>query len=295
MEALIDQFLDYITLEGGLSANTRAAYRADLLSLRAFLQSRNIQSVNAVARRDVLDYLDSERERGLGVNSISRRLVTIKVFFRFLQQESMLARNVTEVMESPRLWKVLPSTLSFKEVDRLLAAPVGTDPRSLRDRALLEMMYATGLRVSEVAGVTLEGVHFDSGYVRCTGKGNKTRIVPFGRSARQHLERYLKDARPLLMRGRSGDALFVTYRGRGFSRKGVWKLIRDYARRAAIAKRVTPHTMRHSFASHLLANGAPLRVIQEMLGHADIATTQVYTHIDQNRLKSMHAQFHPRA
>jgi integrase/recombinase XerD len=228
-------------------------------------------------------------------NSISRRLVAIKVFFRFLQQEGMLTRNVTEVMESPRLWKVLPSTLSMKEVDRMLTQVGGTDRVSLRDRALLETFYATGLRVSEMADLGLDDLHFDSGYLRCVGKGNKTRIVPFAESTRRHLETYLEKSRKDFL-GEKPDSrhVFLTYRGSKFSRKGIWKLIRSYARRAGIAKKVSPHTLRHSFASHLLANGAPLRIIQEMLGHADIATTQIYTHVDRSRHKSVIDRFHPR-
>jgi len=296
MNALAQQFLDFIALECGLSGNTRSAYGADLESFGRFMEARTIKSVNAVTRRDILDYLHHEKNRGLSVNSISRRLVTLKIFFRYLQRESLLDRNVAEAMDSPRLWKTLPGILSLKEVERLLAAPVGTGRYAVRDRALLELLYATGLRVSELAELKMEDVHFDSGYVRVVGKGNKTRIVPFSQVARTHVQRYLGDARPGLAKGgRAGAFVFLTYRGAKFSRKGIWKLIRDYAKKAGIAKRVSPHTLRHSFASHLLANQASLRVIQEMLGHADIATTQIYTHVDQNRLKSVHAQFHPRA
>lgn len=295
MNVLIDQFLDYISLERGLSDNTRTAYSADLQSFSRFLITDNIRSFNAVGRKHVLDYLIAEKERGLSVNSISRRLVAIKIFFSYLQREGMLARNVTEPMDSPRLWKVLPGTLSLKEVERLLEAPVGNDRFSLRDKALLELLYATGLRVSEAAELKLDDIHFDSGYLRCLGKGNKVRVVPFGGKAKEHLQRYIAEARTMFGQDTSNRHLFLTYRGKKFTRKGIWKLIKNYAKRAGIKKPVSPHTMRHSFASHLLANGAPLRVIQEMLGHADIVTTQVYTHVDQARLRSVHAQFHPRA
>jgi integrase/recombinase XerD len=256
-----------------------------------------VDVVNAVTREQIVDYLAAERARGLSVNSVSRRLVAVKVFFRHLQQEGLLDRNVTEVMDSPRLWKVLPGVLSPREVERLLTAPGGAGPLPARDKALLELMYASGLRVSEAAGLTVADVKTAEGYLRCRGKGNKMRVVPFGQTARAAVERYLDEARPRLVKpGREAEpGLFLTYRGRRFSRKGVWKLVRGYALRAGIEKRVTPHTLRHSFATHLLANGAPLRVIQEMLGHADIATTQVYTHVDQGRLRAVHAQFHPRA
>lgn len=295
MHVLIDQFLDYVALERGLSENTRLAYRADLDSFDAFLKRRGTQSFNAVGRRDILDYLMDERERGLRVNSISRRLVAIKIFFRYLHQEGMLNRDVTEAMESPRLWKILPGVLSGREVERLLAAPVGDDRIAVRDRALLEFMYGSGLRVSETANLALDDLHFDAGYVRCVGKGGKTRVVPLGGMAVELLHRYLDEARSLFTGDAAERHVFLTYRGKAFSRQGLWKLIKSYARRAGIEKNVSPHTLRHSFASHLLANGAPLRVIQEMLGHADIATTQVYTHVDEGRLRSVHAQFHPRA
>jgi integrase/recombinase XerD len=295
MNALIDRFLDHVSLERGLSKNTRSAYQSDLQSFLHFLETHAIRSFNDVARKHVLDYLVAEKERGLSVNSISRRLVALRVFFNFLKQEDLLDRNVIEVMDSPKLWKVLPSVLSMKEVDRFLDAPAGNDRVSLRDKAMLELLYATGLRVSEIAGLSLDDIHFDSGYLRCMGKGSKVRVVPFGKRAKLCLERYIEEARPAFAKPDSERQVFLTYRGKKFSRKGIWKLIKAYAKRAGIQKRVSPHTLRHSFASHLLANGAPLRVIQEMLGHSDIATTQIYTHVDQGRLRAVHAQFHPRA
>jgi len=295
VNVLVEQFLDYVALERGLSANTREAYGRDLSGFVAFLGKRRVDSFNAVSRRHVMDYLMSERERGLSVNSISRRLVAIKVLFRYLQQEGLLGRNVTEVMESPRLWRILPGVLSLREVERLLSAPAGGDRIAVRDRAMLELLYATGLRVSELAALTLEDIHFDEGYLRCYGKGRKVRVVPMGEKAQSELKTYLSDGRPRFANDKSDRSIFLTYRGTRFTRKGIWKLIRNYAARAGIGKPVSPHTLRHSFASHLLANGAPLRVIQEMLGHADIATTQVYTHVDQGRLQAIHARYHPRA
>jgi integrase/recombinase XerD len=295
VKSLIDMFLDYVILERGLSDRTREAYAADLTSFDTFLSQKGITSANAVTRDAIVDYLMAERDRGLSVNSISRRLVAIKVYFAFLKREGLLAKNITEVMESPRLWKVLPTMLSQREVERLLASPEGNSKYAIRDRAMLELLYATGMRVSELCDLKLEDVHFDEGYVRCIGKGNKVRIVPFGDSSRACLERYLAEARAAFEIIGPSRYIFLTYRGKGFSRKGLWSIVKQYARKACIDKNVSPHTLRHSFASHLLANGAPLRVIQEMLGHADIATTQVYTHIDQSRLRSVHHQFHPRA
>ncbi len=295
MNALLEQFLNYVSWERGLSVHTRSAYQSDLERFTTFMGEQSVPSMQAVTRARVVDFLEAERARGLSVNSVSRALVAIKVFFKFLQQEGMLVRNVTEAMESPRLWRILPGTLSPREVERLLAAPEGTGGRAMRDRALLELFYATGMRVSELAMLTLEDLHLDSDYVRITGKGNKTRIVPVGKQARDSMATYLKDVRSKLSRHESEQHVFLTIRGRPFSRKSLWKMIKTFARRADITKPVSPHTLRHSFATHLLANGAPLRVIQEMLGHADIATTQIYTHIDQGRLQSIHSRYHPRA
>jgi integrase/recombinase XerD len=295
MQVLVDQFLDYILLERGLSDNTRAAYRSDLDAFHAHLDRRGIHSLNAVERDDVLDFLMAEKQRGLNTSSLCRRLVTLKVFFRYLEREGLLRRNVTEVMDSPRMWKILPDSLSGREVDRLLAAPDVTRPAGIRDRAILETFYGTGIRVSELCGLCVSDVHTDAGYIRCIGKGNKERIVPIGRQALHWIDRYREEARPPVAPGGVREPLFLSRAGRGYTRQTVWRLIRRYARQAGIAKPVSPHTLRHSFASHLLANGAPLRVIQEMLGHADITTTQQYTHIDANRLKSIHHRFHPRS
>ncbi|MDA0321542.1 MAG: site-specific tyrosine recombinase XerD [Verrucomicrobia bacterium] len=295
MNALIEQFLDYLALERGLSPHTGAAYAADLAALQRYLGRKRISSLNAVRRKEIVDFLTAEKERGLSVNSLSRRLVAIRMFFRYLQQESLLDQNVAEIMDSPRTWRALPGFLSVKEVDRLLGAPEESTRLGLRDRALLELMYATGLRVSEISMLTLDDVHFDAGYLRCMGKGSKVRVVPFNESARERLQTYLDQARPTLQKDPAERHMFLTRRGGAFSRKGIWKMIKQHALRARISQSVSPHTLRHSFASHMLANGAPLRVIQEMLGHADIATTQIYTHVDQGRLRAVHAEFHPRA
>jgi integrase/recombinase XerD len=295
MIALVEQFLDHVSFEQGLSPKTREAYGNDLANFSGFAQAAGVHAPREVTRKLLIDYLEHERDRGLAMNSISRRLVAIKVFFRYLVQEGLLEKDVTAVMESPRLWKVLPGTLSVKEVERLLNAVIGDDPLSVRDRAMMELLYASGLRVSELVNLTLEDLHLDSGYLRCTGKGNKMRVTPVGGKADAAIDRYLAEVRPIFAKNPAVRQVFLTRRGTAFSRKTVWKQIGLFARRAGITKTVSPHTMRHSFATHLLANGAPLRMIQEMLGHADIATTQIYTHVDQNRLKSVHQQFHPRA
>ncbi len=273
MNVLVDQFLDHLTLERGLSRNTCEAYAQDLVRFVSFLEGTGIRSFNSVESRHILNFL----------------------LFGYLLQEGLLSVNVTEAMDSPRLWKILPGVLSVKEVERLLAAPSTRTGIGIRDQAMLELMYATGLRVSEVSSLIMEELHMQEGYLRCMGKGNKMRVVPFGSKAADSLLRYLSDVRPGLVRDPAVRAVFLTRRGSSLSRKTVWQLVKKYTLIAGIDKAVSPHTLRHSFASHLLANGAQLRVIQEMLGHADIATTQVYTHVDQRRLQGLHARFHPRA
>ncbi len=295
MQTLIEQFLDYVSLERGLSPNTRAAYATDLLKFKRFLERRRVAVLNSVTRTMVLDFLMAERARGMGLNSISREFVAIRIWFRFLHEENLLARDVVAAMDSPRLWKVLPTSLSQREVERLLRAPEGDAPCRQRDRAILETLYATGLRVSEICRLRADDLHFDAGFLRCVGKGEKERLVPFSETCARVLQSYLASARPRLLGGRAASEVFISRRGAALSRKTVWRLVKYYARQAGIEKKISPHTLRHSFATHLLYNGAPLRMIQEMLGHADIATTQIYTHMDQTRLKSLHAQFHPRA
>jgi integrase/recombinase XerD len=295
MQALVERFLDTLALEEGLSENTRKAYASDLRLFTTFATARGLGGLNDIRRRDVLDFLHREKERGSASSTLSRRLVAIKVLFRFLHREGLLIRNVTDVMETPRLWKVLPDTLSMRDVERLLQAPAGTTRYDLRDRALLELLYATGMRVSELAGLTVDDMRMEEGFVRCMGKGSKMRVVPFGSQAKRFLELFMRDGRSQFKPDPKVREVFLNRRGRKISRQGVWKLIRDAARKAGLERPLHPHTLRHSFATHLLANGAPLRVIQEMLGHSDIATTQIYTHVDQNRLKAVHARFHPRA
>jgi integrase/recombinase XerD len=295
MNALLESYLDHISLERGLSINTRKAYRDDLEQFLAWLDQKGVTSLNQVSRKQVLDHLMTMKAKGLSTNSISRHLVSIKVFFRFLQQEGMLDRNVTDTMDSPKLWKILPDTLSEKEVDRLLRAPDMRKPLGVRDRAILEIFYASGLRVSELANLQLPDLHIDDGYLRVIGKGRKERVIPVARDSANILECYLNEIRPMLCADPRLQHVFVSRRGTALSRKTLWRMIKNYTTAAGIMKNVTPHTLRHSFASHLLQNGAPLRVIQEMLGHADIATTQIYTHVNPERLKSIHQQFHPRA
>lgn len=295
MRALLEQFLDYVSLERGLSQNTRAAYADDIARFLDWLAERGVRSVNDVTRKQILDHLMAEKTRGLAANSLSRHLVSLKVFFRYLAQEGLLGVNVAETMESPKIWKMLPGVLTLKEIDRLFAAPDVQTPLGVRNRAILELFYASGLRVSELAGLELSDLHLDERFLRCTGKGRKERVVPVGGGAIEWVRRYIKEVRPQLVSGPQDQSLFLSRRKQPLSRKMIWVMIKNCARDAGITKTIYPHTLRHSFASHLLANGADLRIIQEMLGHADIATTQIYTHVDPDRLKGVHRQFHPRA
>ena len=297
MRFLLDTFMDYLVLERGLSENTRLAYHHDLSEFMDFLSRKGRTGIQEVVRRDILDFLMEGKQKGLVASSLARRLVAIKVFFRHLSREGLLATNVADAMDSPRLWKILPPTLSKEEVERLLEAPAPSSVRGLRDRAILETFYATGLRVSELAALTLDSLHFDSEYIRCVGKGNKERVVPIGGKAMAAVQAWLDRGRPTYVsRGKGGSrAVFLSRLGQSLSRITLWRHIRAYARQVGIRKEISPHMLRHSFASHLLANGASLRIIQEMLGHADISTTQIYTHVDQGRLQSVHHQYHPRA
>ena len=295
MNAFLESFLDHISLERGLSINTRKAYADDIGQFLGWLDQKGVNSLNQISRKQVLDHLMAMKARGMSTNSISRHLVSIKVFFRYLQQEGLLDRNVTDTMDSPRLWKILPDTLSEKEVNLLLKAPDMRKPLGVRDRAILELLYASGLRVSELANLQLSNLHLEDGYIRVVGKGRKERVIPVAEDSANILHCHLEEVRPMLCENPHLQNVFVSRRETALTRQRLWQIIKKYTKEAGIMKNVTPHTLRHSFASHLLQNGAPLRVIQEMLGHADIATTQVYTHVNQSRLKTVHQQFHPRA
>ncbi|HXI84986.1 MAG TPA: site-specific tyrosine recombinase XerD [Verrucomicrobiae bacterium] len=295
MEQLVDAFLDHLSVERGLAANTRLAYRTDLARFTSFLQQRGVRQFNAAERQHITDYLLDRRKNGLGPRSLARHLAAIRMFCRFLSREKLLATDVTQTIDSPKLWRTLPHTLDYEEVGRLLAAPNTRTKLGLRDKALLEFMYATGLRVSEVANIKLSDINFEAGFLRSVGKGQKERIVPIGKQAIEWVQRYLREARSSFAKAAHLGEVFLSTRGQPLSRKTIWVLIKKYTRAAGIGKTITPHTLRHSFATHLLDNGADLRVIQEMLGHADISTTQIYTHVDQRRLKETHYRFHPRS
>ena len=286
-------FLDHLSIERGLSLNTLSAYRNDLGRYFQFLAKRNL-SLAKVNKDDLRSFMMTQKENGLAARSISRGLATLRSFHQFLTQEGYLKEDPTVLLESPKLWRKLPEVLSIEEVGKLLETSSGRDWMALRDRAILETLYATGLRISEIATLKLEDLHLDVGFLRCFGKGGKERIVPLGREAIRAIRRYLERSRPKLSRGKEKNFLFLSRLGRKLSRQSLWKVVQKSARAARIQKRITPHTLRHSFASHMLERGADLRVVQEMLGHADISTTQLYTHVDRGRLKAIHEKYHPR-
>jgi len=294
MKILLEEFINYLRVEKGLSPNTISAYERDLSGFISFLRKKGLKELDEARRDDIGNFLIEEKSRGLSPTSVSRCLVAVRMLFRFLAANRFVRSDIADVFESPKIWKHLPSVLTVEEVEKLLGDPSPRTHHGRRDKALLELMYATGLRVSEAAGLKTIDLNLRVGYVRCLGKGSKERIVPMGREARKAVENYLSLSRPRFARMDDPGILFITQRGKPFTRMGLWKIITGYAKRVNLRKNVTPHTLRHSFATHLLSGGADLRVVQEMLGHADIATTQTYTHVDQDRLKSVHKQFHPR-
>jgi len=291
---LLEQFADYLALERGNSANTVAAYRRDLAHLTEFLQERHVKSPAGVTSPLLRDFVMHLKDLGLEATSIRRHVSAVRTYFRFLVGEGHVIRDPSERLASPRRWRTLPAVLSVDEVEKLLQAS-GEDPLAFRDRAILEFGYATGARVSEIARVELKDVLYDEGLVRLFGKGSKERLVPVGRRAIGAVALYARETRPALDRGRSEGRLFLNARGTPISRVAIWGIIRRSAREAGISKRVTPHTLRHTFATHLLEGGADLRAVQEMLGHADLGTTQLYTRVDREYLRTVHRTFHPRA
>jgi len=292
-KALVDQFLDALWGERGLSDNTLSAYRSDLLLLASWLQSRG-SALEGAAREDLQAYLAHGVAQGMRPRTSARTLSTLRRFYRYLSREGMVDTDPTALIESPRLGRPLPKLLTEEQVERLLRAPdVGT-MLGLRDRAMLETLYATGLRVSELVGLVLSQLSLGQGVVRVVGKGNKERLVPLGEEALGWLDRYLGEARGELVRRHASDALFPTRRGIAMTRQAFWHNLRRYAATAGITSPLSPHTLRHAFATHLLNHGADLRVVQMLLGHADLSTTQIYTQVARARLKQLHAQHHPR-
>lgn len=299
MEGIVRSFLSYLRVEKGLSHNTILAYGRDLKKFGDFLARRNKKKIESVDRQDIMDYLASLYRQKFESHSVARHLVTLRGFFRFAILEDILSGDPTADLESPKLRKSLPSFLRVEEVERLLKAPDLSTPIGVRDLAMLEVFYSSGLRVSELIGLRVADLDVRAGCVRCIGKGDKERLVPAGRKAVEAVEEYLRSARPVFLKRafaeRDPQTLFLTVHGRSLTRMGVWKTLRAYGRKIGLRGGLAPHMLRHSFATHLLERGADLRSVQLMLGHADISTTQIYTHVVEERLKQIYKAHHPRA
>jgi integrase/recombinase XerD len=285
-------FLDFCRVEKGLAANSLSAY---LIDLQRFSDGIAPLAPNGATAQDLARYIESLYGAGLSPRSIARHMTTLRNFYSFLTREGEIAADPSEFLTPPKQWSNLPKYLNRQEIERLLTTPDAAKPTGLRDRAMLELLYATGLRVTELCRLELSNIESNSGVLRVTGKGNKQRLVPFGESAGESVGRYLAQGRPGLLKGRASRFLFVTARGSAMTRQGFWKLLAGYGKRAGIFRDLTPHVMRHSFATHLVEGGADLRSVQIMLGHADISTTQVYTHVARRRLRETLDQHHPRA
>lgn len=291
---LLERFADYLSLEQGASPRTQEAYARDVNRLAEFAAAKGAGRPADVTPKLLREFMYHLKDLGLAPASIRRGVSGIRTYFRFLLGDGLLLQDPSERLETPKKWRTLPDVLTVADIERLLAAPTMDDPLYFRDRAMLELAYGAGLRVSEWITIGVRDVVFDQGVVRVMGKGSKERLVPLGRNAIAAIAIYLRELRPKLERGAGKGALFLNARGEPLTRMGAWKILRKYVDRAGIEKHVTPHTLRHSFATHLLEGGADLRAVQEMLGHSDISTTQIYTHVDREYLRSVHRQYHPR-
>ena len=295
-EALTESFLNYLIVECGLSDNTIKGYKGDLRNFSNYLQDEGIKQFQDLRAKMIVSFIEKEKQRGLSENSISRSLVTIKMLYKYMIMEGKISANPMSSVNTLKLQKHLPEVLHYKTVEEILRAPDCNDKLGIRDKAILELMYATGARVSEVASIKVSWINFDYGYIRCQGKGSKQRIVPMGAEASKSIRRYLQEVRPLLVKMEADEPLlFLSRTGKKLRRENIWSIVKKYAIKAGIRSNISPHTLRHSFATHLLEGGADLRSVQEMLGHSNISTTQIYTHIDRKYLKSIHQKFHPRA
>ncbi len=290
-EKVIETFLNALWLEFGLSANTLSAYGSDLRLFDAWLPNKGLLEAD---RGDIAEYLHYRQGDGASSRSAARILSSLRRFYGYMLRENQLTVDPTQLIDAPRLGRPLPGSLSEDEVERLLQAPETLHPLGFRDRTMLELLYAAGLRVTELVDINFQQVNFRQGCVRIIGKGNKERLVPIGEEAQDWLQRYILGPRQDILASRQSDYLFVTARGSNMTRQGFWHIIKRYAQKAGIDKELSPHTLRHAFATHLLNHGADLRVVQLLLGHSDLSTTQIYTHIAQHRLKELHTKFHPR-
>ncbi len=290
----VKKFIDYLRIECGLSENTVLAYGRDLKSFLDFCINKNIRGPADINQKHVFEYMKIISKSEKSETSINRALVALKMFLRYCKMLGTIENDFTFLLEGPKLWQKLPMICSKEQVFKLLAAPDSKEPFYHRDMAMLELLYATGMRASEIADLTVKDLNLNIGYTRCIGKGRKERIIPLSRTAVAAIQSYLENQRPSLCKEHAKDALLLSRTGRALSRIEIWRLVKKYARRAGLGKKLTTHTLRHCCATHLLNGGADLRSVQEMLGHVDISTTQIYTHVDQQRLRSIHKKFHPR-
>ena len=294
MDDLIENFISYLSIERGLAENTLLAYRRDLLKYTNFLKGLGITFPAHVKREKITQFIYDQKKAGLNTSSICRSLAAIKTFHRFLVREDLAKEDPTDLIETPKKWQRVPDVLTQQEIENMIHESQGKKWQQIRDNAILELFYASGMRVSELSGLQVGDVNLSVGYVRCIGKGRKERVIPIGKSARVAVAHYSEKVRGKLIKKTMTSDLFVSRLGRRLSRQSIWKIIKFYASKANIKKTIKPHTLRHSFATHLLEHGADLRSVQEMLGHADISTTQIYTHVDKERLRTIHKQYHPR-
>jgi integrase/recombinase XerD len=295
MDHLTDEYMNYLLIEKGCSPHTIDAYGRDLGSFIAHVRACGVSRIEEVAPENVISHLSEQRGKGLCSKTVNRKLAAIRGLYKYLIREGKVERNPLANIDRAKDWMQLPGALSREEMERLLGQPDLIKAVSLRDKAMLELLYATGIRVSELIGLTMNAVNWQVGYLLVMGKGGKERIVPFGRCAYDSLDRYVETARPALMKKKQNDVIFLNKSGDGFSRQGFWKMVKKYADQAGLRQKVHPHTFRHSFATHLIEGGADLRSVQIMLGHADISTTQIYTHVTRERLRDVHRKYHPRA
>jgi len=291
---LVDRYLNFLAIEKGVSLNTMEAYSRDLNRYLEFVEQAGIKDIRGISPDNVISFLGNLKGAGLATSSINRSLAAIRGFYKYLLTEKAVDENPVANIELARTWMHLPDTLSREETNLLLKMPGTQTPLAVRDTAMLELLYATGIRASELISLSMSSINWQAGYLIVVGKGNKERIVPIGRMAFDCLNRYVEGSRRNLSKGRSVNAIFLNRSGTGLTRQGFWKIVKKYVRKAGLQKKVYPHTFRHSFATHLLEGGADLRSVQMMLGHADISTTQIYTHVTRERLKEIHKKFHPR-
>ncbi|MEN6376131.1 MAG: site-specific tyrosine recombinase XerD [Smithella sp.] len=294
MQELLEKYLNYLLIERGMAENTLEAYGRDLRRFLCIVQEKGITDLRQILPETVIEYLVRIKDEGLSANSANRSLAALRGFYKYLLQEKILDQTPLANIELAKVWMRLPDTISKEEMNLILAQPGMETAPAVRNSAMLELLYATGIRVSELIGLTMNSINWQVGFLVVMGKGSKERIVPIGKTAYDCTRHYVEKARPQLMQGKSTDILFLNRFGGKFTRQGFWKIVVGYAKKSGLYKKVHPHTFRHSFASHLLEGGADLRTVQVMLGHADISTTQIYTHITRERLKEIHQKFHPR-